>query len=315
MFFLYGNEDFLIQQEIKRIAKKFSDYQIVNVNENSDFISFLSNIENNNLFSSKELIIVKIDNLLLKEKEEKLNLIIDFLNKNNHNDKKFIFIEKTEENINKNKKNLLRNYLLKNAQTQEFLSIKNNEIYKYIMKIVKSKNGFISEIDAIKLSTLLPNDLYFITKEIDKLISYNPTINLSTIDALVMNNFQENDFAFIDAISEMNFERILFLYKKNVSMGQSINVLISQIFSFFNDCFIVDSLLKEKKNDLEISKEYSLHIFRIKKAHIFIKKVGISSIKKWIEELANIDYEIKAGILDEKNAFEAFLYKFLKWKG
>ncbi|SYV90939.1 DNA polymerase III subunit delta [Mesomycoplasma hyorhinis] len=74
-------------------------------------------------------------------------------------------------------------------------------------------------------------------------------------------------------------------------------------------CFLYK---EEKYNEFDIQKELQIHIFQVKKAVQFYKKIGITKLQELIKLLAKIDRKIKSNQVNEKDAFEYFLLMSIK---
>ncbi|UWD34505.1 DNA polymerase III subunit delta [Mesomycoplasma molare] len=307
MYFFYGNEEFLINKEIKKIINKNKNYKVIYLNDSSEE-EIIEKINEKNLFSEKEIIVIKNKDFFLKNSPNFNNHINDFINENNNKDKIVIFylnVEKTEKKVFSSH---LFKLLISLPNRKQFNKISDKEKSEYIKKIVQFKNGKISEIDAIKLSLILPNDLYTISYEIDKLLNYDSEINSENIDNLAYHFNLESDFAIIDSLLKMDYFEMKSTFLKKISQGIGVNNLISQIFSFLNIIF-ASNLYKDKKmDDKTLSEIINVHPFRLKKAKEFLKKNNIEIINKMISKLSEIDFNIKNGTLKEEEGFEKFLF-------
>ncbi|MBN3534632.1 DNA polymerase III subunit delta [Mycoplasma procyoni] len=309
MYFFYGDEEYLIKKEIDKFKKQLSDYEVVYIDEEEQVFEIFSQMDSFNLFSTKQLIICKNFFLLSKEDKTKSKQIINILDKNKNSDKVFIFSLFKPKTDRFPKTNSLINYLLTNAKTKEFNKLNARQIEDFVKKFIEYKGGSISEFDLIKLLSLLPDDLAYIHKEVEKLLLFNLNITEQAIDNLITNNSIDGDFALIDAISNLDYNTIYKLYLKKLEQGMPITFMISQISSFLS---VVNLFNFYEGYDLNhISQDTNIHIFRIKNAKKFLSKVSLAKNNQLIKQLADIDLKIKTGKIEEKSAFETFLLNFL----
>ncbi|MGZ9413475.1 DNA polymerase III subunit delta [Mycoplasma sp. 480] len=306
MYFFYGNEQFLINREIKKIISKLPNHKIT-ICSGISFDQLLEKIDSKDIFINEEVLVIKDTDLFLNPE---VNKLIDLLNSIKINKEKVIifscFFEKKERKIINSS---LFKFLLSNSFHKELNKIDIKEKNEYIKKIIKAKKGEISELDLIYLASLLPNDLMFISKEIDKLLIYNTVITKTSIQKLVFLTDLDNDFALINSLSNLNIEEIWKVYKEKTLEGFSINNLIGQIFSFFNVLFQVIHFDNKKISEKELAEKIKIHPFRIKKAKEFLKnnRKDEKYVFNIIKKLSELDFLIKSGKMQEKEGFETFL--------
>ncbi|WP_373456868.1 hypothetical protein [Mycoplasma sp. 1018B] len=58
------------------------------------------------------------------------------------------------------------------------------------------------------------------------------------------------------------------------------------------------------------SQEFKINLYRAKKIYSLLNNLSINKIQNMIKYLAELDREIKKGIVNEKIGFELFLIKF-----
>lgn len=309
MYFIYGNEDYFINSSIKKITKEYSNYEIINIQQESNFEYIMDNLKNNNIFSIPKIFIFKNSNLLNLDDKNKISIFTDELLKQKEN--VIIFSLLTDEN-NKLMKKPLINFLLKHAKIEEVKKIKENELSKYIKQIIEKKGGTISFANSMKLASKLPNDLNLIINEIEKLLSFNKNIDENSIKKFA-SSFTHNDpFAFSNAFQSNKAEEIFSVYNERIALGDDINYLIGQIASILALSLDIHHFQLNNYTNEKIAEELGIHPFRIKKANEFLIKIGTKKIKILLEKLALLDMQIKNYEIDEKIGFENFLLQSIR---
>ncbi|WP_033161040.1 DNA polymerase III subunit delta [[Mycoplasma] collis] len=310
MYFLYGDELLLIENELKKILNKYVNYDVIKINSESAIDDFLTKIDNFDLFSNNKIFLIK-NSIFFKKSDKKINeLIIKNLKLNNIQKNVFVFIYVLTKNEILDKKNTLISFLLNNSISKELSKISDQKIYEYYQKLLIKKKIQINKANSLILFSKLPKDLSFIANEIKKLSLYNKEITENVINNLVFELNIEDDFSFIEAFSKLNFHNIIIKAKNKINNGISKSLLLSQINSFL---FVVNtvSLFRDFFSLEEIANKFSIHLFRVKKAHDFLNKYTLNKTQKLIHKIFQIEKDFKSGQISENMAFELFLLNLI----
>ncbi len=308
MYFIYGEELFLIEKEIKKIIKKNNCENPIYFNDESSIYDVMNEINTFSIFDDKKLIILK--NFYLLNKSDPINerqLIKSINNKNNNCILIFTFSENKPKTPN-----ILFKYLLDTAETVVVKKYTHEQLIPIMRQIVESKGGTISNINSILLSTKLPNDLKVVIREIDKLLVEDNEITKEMILTSVPKYNTNNIFGFINALQEKDVSGLFRNYYEKIEGGELITNLISQISNTLILCSTIHSYktLKIKLDD--IAKETGIHAFRIKKSNELLSNFGFERIKKLIQMLSDLDKNIKIGMVNEIIGFEKLLLEIVR---
>ncbi|MGL4343257.1 MAG: DNA polymerase III subunit delta [Metamycoplasmataceae bacterium] len=309
MFFIYGNEYFYIKKEINKIFKQNNGFKIIKFDEEDSYSEICETILNYSIFEPNKIIVIDNFFLLKKEQKEKAEAFIKIL-KNETSNQIIIFTIYNETKIEL--KTSFAKFLIKNAKVIEVKKNEDKNLPYIIEDIVKSKGGIISKINAIYLSTKMPNDLMLIINEIDKLIHNHNEITKENIDESISKYQSKNVFEFINALNEKDTYLVFKSYYEKYNNGEPIANFISQVANLLLLSSLIYSYKKNKKSLDEISKDLNIHKFRIENGNKLLTKLGIENIHNLINKLANLDSDIKSGIIDDKIGFEFLLLQYLK---
>ncbi|WP_027120594.1 DNA polymerase III subunit delta [Mycoplasmopsis lipofaciens] len=318
MYFIYGSEKYFIKQKINEIINKNANKKLVTFyyDDNNEIMQLLDIVMANDLFSSERIIIIYdlpfFEKQISKDDKGNINILIKYLQNNTKDTIVFV----NQDLINKNKivKNELTNFLFKEVANKvisvETKSISANDLVNEICVLAKKNGGSITQQAALLLSRKVPNDLYLINIEINKLLNQNKQINEKMVEESVSDIYTEDVFGFSNSFESNDLNTIWRKYKEKSIEGVDISILIaqtSQIFILANQIYGYKMI---NKSLFEISKELKIHEFRVKKVSYLLNKYGINKIKQIILSLALLDEEIKEGKINPKIGFERFLIKF-----
>ncbi|MBQ6282124.1 MAG: DNA polymerase III subunit delta [Bacilli bacterium] len=304
IYLIYGEEEYLINNEINKLKDKYSGYDIVTydmLEQNiSDAIEDASMIS---LFSSTKLIICYNCYFLTAIKcdiEHDVESLMKYMK--NENDSIIILTVNGEvDNRKKIVKELNKFNVVKYEKLKEF------EVKKFVIDYCKH-NGFKIEEDAIKLFLeKLTNDLYIITSELEKLFIYknNKIITKSDIEDITSRVINTNIFDLINSIVEKDIDKSLRLYDDLVIINEEEIKLIVTLANQFRLIYQVKTMFKGGYSEFDISKKLDIHPFRIKLANAVC--ISLDECLEYLKKLSILDEEIKTGMIDKKNGFIKFI--------
>ena len=308
MYFIYGEELFLIDKQIKKILKKNNDAKSIFYDANSTIYEAINEINTFSIFDDKKVIIFKDFYLLSKSTATHDQEMINSIKNKNEN---IILIFSFSEVKPKSPTPLFK-YLLKETQAIEVKKYTQLQLAGVIREIITSKGGSIANIDSILLSTKLPNDLNIIIREIDKLLLEDKQITKEMIYTSISKYNSNNIFEFINSFQDNDVVGLFRSYKERIENGEVIINLISQLSNALILCSTIQSYKSLRKRVEEISEEMKIHIFRVKKADELLRNLGFKRIKILIEMLSELDYKIKSGEINEVIGFEKLLLEIIR---
>lgn len=308
MYFIYGEELFLIDKQIKKILKQNNDAKPVFFNSESSIYEVINEINTFSIFEDRKIVVIKDFHLLTKSNDSYDQEMINSIKNKNIN---CVLIFTYSDKKPKVETTLFK-YLLSDAQVKEIKKYTNVELSKIINEIVKSKGGEISNINSILLSLKLPNDLNLIVREIDKLLLESKEITKEMIMTSISKYNTNNIFEFINSFQESDASGLFRSYKERIDNGDSIVNLISQLSNALILCSNIYSYKCLNMRIEEIAVEMNIHVFRIKKANDLLNTFEIKRIKKLIQMLSDLDTNIKNGKVNEVIGFEKLLLEIIR---
>ncbi|VEU75167.1 DNA polymerase III subunit delta [Mycoplasmopsis maculosa] len=317
VFLIYGNEDFFIEQEINNLKNRFINFknEIFDLNEVS-FEKLIEKISLNSFFSENRIFFIYnltffTDKSIKKEDELKIQELINLIF-SSENDK-FVFINNEIENKTKFSNNFFTKALFENGKKIVLIEtnkINESNIFDQVKLLAENLKVNIGNEALHLLIQKLSNNITLINNELIKLSNYKKEITSDFIEISVNDINESNAFSFSNSLESNDFAYIYKKYRKKISEGIDITILISQVSQLLIISNQIFSFKQINKSLDDLSSELNLNIYRIKKVNNFLLKLGINKIRIMIKFLSKLDKDIKEGKVDEKIGFESFLIKF-----
>ncbi|QSF13853.1 DNA polymerase III subunit delta [Mycoplasma sp. Mirounga ES2805-ORL] len=317
MYIICGDEEYFINQEINKIIKDNKEKKLENFYcEENDLTNLLTLIDSTPLFQEKKLLIIYdlpfLEKTIAKKDLKIAQFIIEAIKKNTADI--FIFVNSKLPSKDKIPANIFTDFCLSNTTNQTiFLTTKkleNKNLYDAIESITKKNGGQIEYSAIIELTLKLSNNLTIIENEIIKLLSNSKKITKEMIIENVEEVLVKDAFGFVNSFETNDFYLIWKQYKRKLNEGVEITNLIGQISQSFILANQIYSFLTVDKDLKNFASEYKVNQYRAKKIQNLIYKLGIKKIQSMIIRLANLDKEIKDGLIDAQLGFEKFLINF-----
>lgn len=309
-FLIYGNDEFLIKNNIKKIIKTQgnTDSNIIYYNLEEDTLdSVLEELNTFDLFDNQKIVICENTIFLSSEcKKDTYNLepLIEYLTKAKSDN---IFIMSINGNIDERKK--IVKEIKKLCNVIKCDKLKDYEIEDTISKKFRLKGYSIKNPKLIL--DRVGNDLQIINNEIEKLMMYkidDKVITDEDIINLVCEKIDDNIFNLIDAVTKKDIKRSFELYNGLTTYyGEEptkIIVMISAQFRLILQCKILSS---ENLSESEIASYLKIHPYRVKLALEKARNIEYKTLTKYLTDLSNLDIEIKSGKKDKNVGLELFL--------
>lgn len=310
MYLLYGLEDYLIQEEIKKIIEK-DKIEEININkynlENNMIDNVIEDATTISLFQDKKVIIVENTYIFSgttnkKLPEQNTDLLLDYLNHPNPNT--VLIFTLIKDKIDTRKK--ITTLMKKNGTIKEFNTVSN--INNWITKELEPYQMGKKEVEYF--INRVGNNLSILKEEIDKLKLYKDNETIITqkdIEQLTHKNIDTDIFKLIDSILSVRKKEALESLEEMMKYGEEPIAIIIMLANQFRIMYQSKQLLKKGYSEREIANLLEIHEFRVKKALEKGRKYSSDKILKKLEDLADLDYQIKSGQLDKNIGLELFI--------
>ena len=306
IYLFYGIEDYIIEQQIEKITTKtkIDNYATVYYDlEQTKIEDIIDNANTASLFDDKKIIIIENSYIFTGQKGVEQNLLIleKYLNSPNLNTI-LIFTVKTEK-LDERKKIVK---LIK--QKGSVLECSNKNINKTVKEMFEDY-----EISDSLINTLIDrvgSNLYILKQEVDKIKLYkdsNKTITKDDIINLTSKNVSTDIFKLIEAIVLKNKDEAMQIYKAMLKINEEPIKIIIMLANQFRIIYQTKNLYIKGYTEKDITNILQIHPYRIKLALEKGKVFKSEDLLKYLNLLADMDSDIKSGLIDKNIALELFI--------
>ncbi|MGA2666678.1 MAG: DNA polymerase III subunit delta [Patescibacteria group bacterium] len=313
ILFLYGEDNYRLNQKVKALKERFISASLGDTNlamldavlmsfddivRQTLAIPFLAKsrlVMVNNLFSAKKDVIDKVTEFLSKVPKTTVFVI-------------------TQEG-NPDKRTSLFKKLNQPKISQEFKSLEGEGLRRWVQREVEVRKAKCEMGATDKLIAYIGNDLWRMSAELDKLVSYDPKITVENIELLVQPQVQSNIFNLMDEIAAKNTQAAAKELNKLLREGKAEPYILSMIVLEYRNLLIVKDLIERSKgriNRWAIAKKVGLHPYVAQKTLVLVGKYEFSALKKIYQLLSDFDTKIKTGKMEGRVALELLVFKLTR---
>jgi len=308
LIFLYGPDSYRSKQKLKEIINHYQKIHKSGLNlrffdgETLSFEDFRDEFQESSMFSEKKFFILKniFLNQSLKEKFlENIKKISDSRNI-------ILFFEERE--IPKN--DTFFKLLKEKAKFQEFELLEGQKLKNWIKKEVGKYQCQIDEMALEKLVEFVGNDLWRLSNEIKKLISYvekEKKIKTKDIELLVKPKIEIDIFKIIDAFGLKNKKKALEMVHQYLKKENNPLYLLSMINYQFRNLLIIKDLIEKQQPYYLILKKTGLNPFVVKKNYQQSNNFTFQELKRIYHKISDLDFNIKTGRITPEIALDLFI--------
>jgi len=314
LYFLFGPDTYRSREKLKELIKKYQDsFEIQKINGQSISFNELRNkIASASLLSTKRLFV--IENLSQNKSQREM---AEFFRQYKLSKGDILIFY--EEEVDK--KTSLYKFLSISPKgggggVFEFDFLKGEELKKWARDYVKNNPNYSGgKIEPAALEELLMtgnnNNLWALSRELDKLLAYNKNITLENVRLLTQPNFDDNIFNLTDAIGHGDKVKALELLNRQLETGMQPIYLLSMIIRQFRILIQVKELAGEERfvNYNFVAKELGLHPFVVQKSIAQSKKYSFEELEKIYRGLQEVDLKLKTSKLSAESLFNFLIIK------
>lgn len=201
-------------------------------------------------------------------------------------------------------------FLKNKAKTQKFQLLQGENLKKWVKQELA---GFKTEISSEALTKLVDSvgsDLWQLSNEINKLVSFREKekkVNLEDVELLVKPKIETAIFKTIDAIAQKDRKQALLLIHRHLKKGDSPLYLLSMINFQFRNLLAVKDLMERRQPYGAILKAVKLHPFVVKKSYYQAQKFSLAELKKIYRKIFQADLDIKTGKVNPETALDLLI--------
>lgn len=197
---------------------------------------------------------------------------------------------------------LVESNVLKEEEFSEFVKKRLDEIsYTYTVDAIE---------EVVKRSN---SDYFLLNNNLDKLICYradSKNISIKDVETLTLKNTDDNVFDLIKELIKKNKSKTYDIYLSLKKNNVEDNIILSSLIYKFREMLITKKLSNNKTSYEDMAK--ILNIANPNRMYYLvkdIKNIDLKEIESKLNELLDIDYKSKIGLLNIKESLELFILK------
>ena len=318
LYLLYGEETFLLENCVKNIKKLFGE-KITGINyillDETNINAIISDIETPAFGYEKKLIIAKNTGLFKKDLKRK--------SKNDNSDLKEKLNTYIKENISQINETVVIVFIEETAEKCELLST----IDKYgitcnfeYLKPIQIQNRLKAIINAykvnIEMSTLsyliecCGTDMQELINETRKLIEYageGNTIKKEDIDKLSIKKMESIIFDLTDSLGKKNTKQAIEVLRNLVLSKEPLQKILITLYNHFKKLYLTKLAISQNRDvttSLDLKPNQTFLANKYKAQASYFKQ---NELRKILQELCDLDYKYKVGLIDLNVGLEAIL--------
>ena len=307
VYLLMGEEDYLITQARNllkdALVRDGDDMNCMTIEESKVDMQMLAESAGTfPFFAEKRVIILDRTGVIASGKDAFLDILKGLP------DTTCIIICETKVD----KKTKTYKWIKKNEYVREFLKKEQTDrtMLRWIAAMLGKEKKKIREADAACLLERTGNDMYLISNEVSKLISYlgdRDEVKREDIDAICTGAVQGKIFEMIDAIASGDTKKALSCYNDLLLLKEPYMRILFLLIRQYRILLIIKTMRAEHKGDAEIAKEAGIPTFAVKKNASGLSRFTREGLEKSIEWCSRTETEIKTGRIDGQIGLELLI--------
>lgn len=196
-------------------------------------------------------------------------------------------------------------YLKKASDWREFKNLDAHGLTNWLSQGTKARGGEINISDARFLVERAGENQQKLANELEKLLTYDKKISKDTIEKLVAPTIRSRIFDLLDAAFAGNKRRALKIYEEQ----RQLKVEPQQIIAMLAWQLHLIALAKAAgtRSPRQIVTEAKVSPYSVEKSLGLARKLELKRIKKYVNDLVELDLELKSSKLDADEALKTYL--------
>lgn len=320
IYLFYGEETFLLESCLKKIKNNFGERK-AGINEikleETTINNIIEDIETPAFGYEKKLIIARNTGLFKKEGKKKtganqelISKVAEYIKENNTIMQEAVVLVWIEEEI---EKNALYKVIEQYGVICEFQQLKPVQIIARLKAISKAYQVQVEDSTLNYFIECCGTNMQDLINEIRKLIEYvgtNGTITKSMIDLLCTKQFDSVIFDLTDNLGKKKIENALEVLHGLLYQKEPIQKILITLYYHFKKLYLIKIAQRENKNIAESIKLKPNQMFLVNKYKSQADYFQEQELKQIVEELMNLDYHYKTGLIDLNIGLEAILCRY-----
>lgn len=305
-YLLYGENETEMEKFIEKLIKDQNiENKIVYNYKECKIEDVLEEAGYQDLFGEKKLIILNEADFLTTKSTLENPSLEEYIKDPNPNT--ILIFKIITEKLDERKK--LVKFLKQEVTVKEFKLIDESDLNSYIKKYFE-ENNYTASFKAInEIVERLKSNTKVIDKELDKLILYKleeKNIDVEDVKKVITKYAENEIFDLVEAVIKKDKQRVFTLYKKLIDNKEEPAVIITLLANQFRLMYQAKILAESDLDSKTIASKLGIHPYRVTLALKESNNMKESEILKMLENLYDVDKNIKLGLIEKTKALEAF---------
>ncbi len=318
LYLLFGPQGMILEKQCKKIIKDnlevIDDFHVIKFMADEVTIQdIVFEADQTSLTGERKAIIVYhpyfLSSSKTKEKIESLQdykVLMEYLESpNTFTD--LIFVLEADK---LNERSEIVKLLKVKAKVIEAKEITKDEWPRFIQQYFQKLNVSIDPDATSELAVRVEGDAMRFVNEAKKLALYTDHITYDDIQTMVARPLEENAFLIYDCLLKKDKSKAISIYRDLLVEGSEPVQLVGMLANQFRLLSEVSYLSTQYSSNNEIARILGVHEYRVKLSRDHLRRITYKKILKKIDELYQLDLDIKSGVVDRFFAFEMFLIRF-----
>ncbi len=318
IYLLYGEETFLLNQQLKKIKKIFGEtvkgINCIIIDENN-IQELISDIETPAFGYPTKLIIAKNTGIFKREgkgktggaSKELKDKINDYLKENIEQINSTVILVFVEDEVEKNS---IYNTIEKIGQVCNFEEQKPFQIIKRLKSICSAYKVNVSDDTLQYLIECCGTNMQNLINEIRKLIEYageNGTIQKQDIDKLCIKKIESVIFDLTDNLGQKKVKEAMDVLYNLIASKEPIQKILITLYNHFKKLYFTKLAIASNKDIATSLNLKPNQIFLVNKYKMQAKGFKTEELRKIVQELEDLDYNYKIGLIDLNVGLDAII--------
>ncbi|UCZ54477.1 DNA polymerase III subunit delta [Bacillus shivajii] len=319
VYLLFGTESFLIEDTIHRLVEvglseherefnlskyEMTEYPVEVAVEEAYTFPFMG---------GRRVVILKeayfLSNAKVQSKvEHNLKKLEEYIE--NPAPETIFIIHAPYEKLDERKK--LSKLLKKKAEVLDGSPLDDKLLYQWVNERAKEQGVAIESAAVDQLIALTSAELMLMATELKKLaihVGEEGAITKEVVDELVARSLEQNIFALVDGVVKRKVDVSWKIYQDLLKQKEDPIKIVSLMVRQFRILYQVKQMSQQGYSQKQIASQLKLHPYVVKLAAQQTNHFKDEELLSLLDQLANIDYEIKTGKIDKTLAVELFISK------
>ena len=197
----------------------------------------------------------------------------------------------------------------KNVKICEFKPLEAEKLRSWTRRQFKDSRVDIEPEALKKLIDFVGNNLWRMSNEIKKIISFKGkgSVSIQDIETLIEPKIDADIFKTIDAIALRDKKQALKLIREHLEKGDYPLLILSMINFQFRNIVIIKDMMEKNIPYGDILRKTKLHPFVVRKSCNLARKFSKEELKKIYQDIFKVDFNIKTGKIEPQTALDILI--------